>query len=1008
MGVPPEKWESVKELLDQALKLTPEAASTFLDNVCPEQDVRREVERLLAYRSQAVDFLSSSAISQISSPTQSRRMEPGALLDGRFRIVRFIAAGGMGEVYEAEDEELRERVAIKTIRQDLMCQPHFVGTFRREVHLAKQVTHPNVCRIYDFFRHSEADGAIVFVSMEFLDGETLGDRLKRRGRMTPKEALPIILQVSEALNAAHLAGILHRDFKPGNVILTASSSPDGVRAVVTDFGLAFQASTGARRGTTTSAVAAMGTPAYMAPEQIEGGRSTESSDLYALGLVMYEMITGQSPFDESTPLVAAAKRLYEPPMSPRKLVPDLDGAWEKIIAQCLQRDPGKRPRTAVEVIAAIRAISSGVAPSGKRKGLAWRALPGIAILLALAAIGAIYKFRFDRAPELTERDTIVVADFANRTGDAVWDDTLKQGLRVDLEQSPYLNILSDEKVAQVLRYMGQSDDTRVTKTIAREVCQRAGSKAILLGSISSIGTNFAIGLEAINCQSEDSLVSLQAEANSRENVLTKLHTLGTEMRRKLGESLVSIARYDIPVEQATTSSLEALQGYSAALRNKRSKGDASALPLLKRAVDLDPNFAMAYAVLGTVYSNLGDTALSSDSAKTAYSLRGRVTERERLYIDSSYYNLVTGELEKEIEVYELWKQTYPRDQIPYQKLAYCNGYLGQYQKATAGYLDALRLEPGDVINYVDLASTYLTLDRLDQASAVLADLNQRQLEHEYVPQVSYILSFLRGDTREMAKWTSLSSWMPTAVDILFATQSDTEAFHGRIQNSRKFSRRAIESAAQNDAAGRAAFWQAHWALREAEVGNLNEARRQALKAVGLDSGEDVQAVAALALARSGEVARARALADSLANRFPTHLWLQRYWLPCIRAAIEMSRSNPAGAVNALQVTGRYELGGDPIALDTLYPVYLRGLAYLMQGQGEAASIEFQKILDHPGRLGNSPLGPLARLQFARACALSAHTVLARSAYGEFLNLWKDADPDISLRREAETEYARLR
>ena len=479
------------------------------------------------------------------------------------------------------------------------------------------------------------------------------------------------------------------------------------------------------------------------------------------------------------------------------------------------------------------------------------------------------------------------------------------------------------------------------------------------------------------------------------------------MRNKLGESLASIQKYDMPVEQATTPSLEALQAYSAALRTKRSRGDDEALPLLKRAVALDPNFAMAHAVLATVYSNLGDAALAADHAGKAHELREQVTERERFYIDSSYYNMTTGELQKEIEVYEQWQQAYPRDRITYQKLAYCDGYLGQYEKAMAGYREALKLEPNDVINYVDLASTYITLNRLDDAQAVLEKMRTRKFEHEYVPQLFYLLAFMRGDDKEMETLVSAAAGSPGNADIIFSSQSDTEAFHGRIHNSRDFLRRAVDSALQNGAKGRAAEWEAHAALREAEFQNASQAKQQVDAALRITSATDVQALVALALARAGEVSRARAIAQYLSQQFPNDIWLSSYWLPSIRAAIEIERKNPARAIQALEISKPYELGGDPITLDTLYPVYLRGQAYLMQKNGGGAVAEFQKIIDHRGRVTNGALGALAHLQMGRAYALSSDAAKAQTAYQEFLALWKDADANSLLLREAAAEYSRL-
>jgi len=1009
MELLPKQWERVKDVLAAALEQQPEATPAFLDDVCSEKDVRREVERLLAYRSRAASFLSASALQQVAVPAVPHRLEPGAVLSSRFRIVRFIARGGMGEVYEAEDQELREKVAIKTIRQDLMSQPRFLENFRREVHLARRVTHPNVCRIYDLFRHTDASGESVFLSMELLIGETLAERLARTGRMTTQEALPIILQMADALTAAHVAGILHRDFKPGNVILVPSSKADGVRAVVTDFGLAFEPTERDASATLRASRGMPGTPAYMAPEQIEGCEFTEASDIYSLGLVMYEMVTGESPFDNSNPLLAVAKRLHEPPTPPRELVPDLDRALETVIEQCLERQPASRPQTVNEVMEAIRKTCFAGLLRAEQHSAKWRTvrwISAVSAVLVLAIAVSVYHFRAGQHV-LTERDTVVMADFTNKVGDAVWDDTLKQGLREELEQSPYLNILSDRKVTQMLHYMGRPADDRLTAELAREVCQRAGSKATLLGSISLVGSHYVVGLQAVNCHSGDSLATLQVEANGGDELLRKLHFVGKEMRIRLGESLASVEKYDTPVEQ-TTSSLEALQAYSAALRTKRTQGDLAALPLLKRAVELDQHFAMAYAVLAAVYSNLSDATLSAENARKAHDLRERVTEREKFYIDSTYYNNATGELNKEMEVYRQWKQTYPRDEVPYEKLAYCEGYLGQYEKALTGYREALQLEPNDVINYVDLAGTYINLNRVDDAKSVLNEVQTRKLEHEYVPQLFYLIAFMRDDPREMEKRALPESWLAGTEDILLSSLSDTEAFNGRLRNARNFSSQAIDSAHRDDAtAGRAAFWQAHEALREAELGNVAEARRLATKALTQGSGEDVQTVAALALARAGDRSTAQSIVNGLSRQFPTNIWLNHYWLPSIRAAIEINFKNPTRAVDALELTRPYELGGDPIALDTLYPVYLRGQAYLMQHQGSAAAAEFQKILDHPGRAGNGLLGSLAHLQLGRAYALSSDNTKARNAYQHFLALWKDSDAEASIRRQAEIEYAKL-
>jgi tetratricopeptide (TPR) repeat protein len=657
------------------------------------------------------------------------------------------------------------------------------------------------------------------------------------------------------------------------------------------------------------------------------------------------------------------------------------------------------------MLADLKALNASSAVGRERRRVAlWLGLAACGAALVISTLAYLYRPR--PSPRLTDKDTVLLADFTNHTGDSVWDDTLKQWLRVELDQSPYLNIMSDEDVTKLLRYAGRSPNERVTEELGLELCQRAASKAMLVGSITSVGRHYDIELKAVNCENNEPFAEEGREANSQEEVLTKLHDAGVNMRGKLGESLASIKRYNIPVEQDTTPSLRAFEAYSEALKAIRSRGDNEGLPWLKRAVGLDPDFAMAYAVLGTTYSNLGDDALAAKNTSEAYQLRDRVTERERFFIDSSYYNMATGELSKEIEVYEQWKQAYPRDHLPHEKLAYCDGYLGQYDKAVAEYRNAIALDPGNVVDYVDLAGTYITLDRLDDAGAVLDELQRRNLEHEYVPLLSYLLAFMRDDRVEIEKLVSSATSNPASEDIIFAAQSDTEAFHGRLGKARDFLAQAVHSALQNGARARASEWRAHAALWEAELGNSARARREAMTALAMAPG-DVEAVAALALARAGDAAGAGILLRDLTRRAPSNMWMDSYWLPSIRAAIEIDRKNPARAIHMLQIAEPYEFGGDPITLDTLYPVYLRAHAYLMEGDGKRAVAEFQKILEHHGRNANGIIEALVHLELGRAYALSSDSPKAQSAYQDFLALWKDADPDALPLRQARAEYARM-
>jgi serine/threonine protein kinase/predicted Zn-dependent protease len=1030
-----ERLRQIERLYHAALEHEEAEWGAFLDAECKgDEALRREVDSLLAYSKHSSGFIESPALEKIakalaneenkkeSNPANLDRYLPGSRIS-HYELVSHLATGGMGIVYKAKDTRLGRIVALKFLPAHFAHDSYALSRFHREARTASSLNHPNICTIYEVGEHENRP----FLVMEYLDGRTLHELISG-GPLATRQLLELAVEIADALEAAHSEGIIHRDIKPTNIFVTQRG-----RAKILDFGVAklrpgksveADSPSGQERSpgpglagplpadgehndlSLTDPGSALGTASYMSPEQVRGEELDARTDLFSFGAVLYEMATGQQAFSGRTTAIVFHSLLATQPKSALELNPALPRAFERIISKSLEKERTARFNSAAEVLAALSALRADQPLYSRLKTS--RSLGLMAGVIALLLLIGVYFYR-QRLPSfrLTDKDTVLLADFTNNTGDDVWDETLKQWLRVELDQSPYLNIISDENITKLLRYAGRSPNEPVTPELARDLCRRAGSKAMLLGSISSIGSHYVIGLKAVNCQNEETLAEEEKEANSREEVLSKLQDAGLSMRNKLGESLASIEKYDIPVEQATTPSLEALQAYGAALKIKQSRGDNEALPLLKRAVASDRNFAMAYAVLGTVYSNLGDDGLAAEQTTKAYTLRERVTEREKFYIDSSYYRMATGELEKEIDVYEQWKQVYPRDWVPYHKLAYCDGFLGEYDKAAAGYREALKLEPNDVVNYIDLASTYIILNRLDEARNVLEELRTRKLEHEYVLQVFYQLAFMRDDTKEMERLVSVASGSPRSADLLFSSQSDTEAFHGRLRESRDFLVRARESARQNGAGARASVWDPHAALREAELGNMIQARQQAIAA--LATGEvDAQPVAALALARAGDIGRAEIILRDLTRQFPRDVWMNRYWLPSIKAAIELSRKNPARAIEVLQITKPYELGGDPITLDTLYPAYLRGEAYLMQGNGSAAISEFEKIPDRRGRVGNGVLGALAYLQLGRAYALSSDTQKARNAYQEFLALWRNADPDARLMRQATTEYSTLR
>ncbi len=631
----------------------------------------------------------------------------------------------------------------------------------------------------------------------------------------------------------------------------------------------------------------------------------------------------------------------------------------------------------------------------------------VAVVMLAAGIAGGLLWRLRQARRLTEKDTIVLADFVNTTGDPIFDDTLKQGLRAQLEESPYLNVLSDENVSGELQLMGRQKDERLTLDLAREVCQRAGSKATLAGSISSLGTHYAIGLNALDCATGDALDGEQVEADSREHVLKALGESAAKMRGKLGESLASLQKY--PMRPLSTPSLEALQAYRLGTETWRVKGEAAALPFFQRAVELDPKFASAYGRVGSIYYDLGELTLSLKYTRKAYELRDKVSARELLYIESHYFDVATGELEKALQVYQVWQQTYPREITPYSNIAGDYLELGKYEKALEEAREELSLFPNTQDSYYNVGSVFLHLDRLNEAEGVFKQAEERKLEGEYLLGCHYQLAFLKGDPGKMAQLVATAADKPSEEDLLLSEQSDTEAYYGHLAKAREFSRRAAQSALHVGAKETAALWQANDALRKAEFGNSASAREDATAALALAPGRGVEALAALALARSGDVAGAQKLANKLNKDFPLNTLSQGYWLPAIRAAIELNRRNPAGSIELLRSTASYELGApEPLLIvGTMYPVYLRGEAYLLAHEGKEAAAEFQKIIDHPGVVLNFPLGALAHLQLGRAYALQGEVAKARAAYQDFLALWKDADPDIPILKEAKTEYAQL-
>ncbi len=657
--------------------------------------------------------------------------------------------------------------------------------------------------------------------------------------------------------------------------------------------------------------------------------------------------------------------------------------------------------------------SSGSVLAVESKGLSRAKLGGLIGIaaIALVAFGLYYHSR-STAPAssgsknapLSEKDSVVLADFDNKTGDPVFDDALRQALAVQLGQSPFLNILSDRKVEETLRLMGQPASSKITRDVARELCIRTGSKAIVLGTISNLGGQYVLGLNAVGCNSGDTLATEQEEAAGKQDVLKALGKAAGSLRGKLGESLATVQKFDVPVE-ATTPSLEALKAYSMGITTGRHKGDAEAIPFMKRAIELDPNFAMAYVGLAVEYSNLGQASLAEEFAKKAYDLRDRVSDRERYRISAFYFQYVTGELEKAVEAYELWAKSYPRDSIPHGNLGFIYNSLGQYDKSVAAVKEQQQMEP-TLPGYGNLAGDYIAMNRLKDAEETLQQAQANNFDGFIIHGNIYTIAFLKGDAAEMERQLAWAAGRPGEEDNMLSSQSDTEAYYGRLAKARDFSRRAVDAAVRSDSKEAAAIWQANAALREAEFGNSAMAKHDAEAAIALSPGRDVKVLVALTMARINDVAGAKAIVAELEKNEASNTLFKVYWLPTLHAAIDLAQGNAAQAVVDLEPTSPYELG-QPTPINGLYPAYVRGQAYLAAHNPGAAAAEFQKILDHRGIVTNLPLGALAHLQLGRAYSMAGDNAKAKAAYQDFLSLWKDADPDIPILKEAKAEFAKL-
>jgi serine/threonine protein kinase/Flp pilus assembly protein TadD len=975
-----------------------------------------------------------------------KELDPPTTLS-HYRIVSKLGAGGMGEVYLAQDTKLDRKVALKVLPAEFASKRHRMQRFVQEAKAASALNHPNIITIYEI---DETDSGH-FIALEFIDGQTLRKRL-RRTEFKIGEVLDVAIQTATALSAAHEAGIIHRDIKPENIMLRR----DGIVKVL-DFGLAklteptqssevdMEAPTSAAVNTEPGEV--IGTTIYMSPEQARALPLDPRTDIFSLGVLIYEMITRRLPFEGSNKMEILASILNDkatPPLA--RYSREAPDELERIVQKALAKERDQRYQSAKDLLIDLRhlkkrlemdaelerttperfaastsniiSVAATTAPSGSNTTQTYPssaeyivnqvklhkrgALITVGMLVvAMLAAGVFWYFKSSTAVALSDRDTIVLADFANATGDPVFDGTLKQGLAVQLEQSPFLNIFSDQRVRETLRFMNRSPDERVTKEIAREICQRQGLKAFLAGAISNLGSHYVITLEATNAQTGDTITREQVEAGSKEQVISALGNAATKLREKLGESLSSIQKYDVPIHQATTSSLEALKAYSVGFEYQLKGKYLEAIPFFKRATETDANFARAYAAMSSMYYNTRQTDLAAEASRKAYELRDRVGEYERLYITQIYYDNVTGELDKYLETLELWKRTYPRDSAPHNNLAVKYNELGQFDKAAEEAREAIRLNPNSASGHSLLASSSIGLNRFDEAKQIIRQALSQKLENLRMHQNLYRIAFAQGDAAGVKNEIDWATGKPEQ----YAAQSwqgESAAFSGQLRKAREFSTTAIDMAERRDLKEVVAQLAAGAAVRDAQLHNCSNVKEQTARALRLSHDRITLSLSAQALAICGDTGQTKTLVEEIARRFPTESLINQVRIPLIEAHVEMQRGNPAQAIQLLEKTRLY-------GRNILFPIaYLRGQAYLAEKKGADAAAQFQEILDNRGWSPISYFYPLAYVGLARAALLQGDPAKARKAYEDFFALWKDADTDIPILIEAKKEYEKVK
>jgi serine/threonine protein kinase/tetratricopeptide (TPR) repeat protein len=979
----------------------------------------------------------------------------------RYRILERLGAGGMGEVFLAEDTKLGRKVALKLLDEELTQNRDRLSRFDQEAYAASALNHPNILTIYEM----GDEGGRHFIATEFIDGITLRKRLSGVP-MDLAEVLDVAIQVAAALEEAHAAGIVHRDIKPENIMIRRNG-----HVKVLDFGLAKLTERRDLEETDTEAVTralvqtdagiVLGTSQYMSPEQARGKPIDARTDIWSLGVVLYEMTSGRAPFlgETKTDIIIAIAKTDPAPLA--RFAPNAPAEFEWIIMKALRKDVDERYQTVKELESDLKKLKQrlefqtelerSIPPEGLTSAFSVSGLryadtevPGslgrtrttlpeapagagssstvqtrassaeyiageikrhkmgaaiAALVILIAASAALYFFYFRDRVRLTDKDKILLADFVNSTGDPVFDGTLKQALSVQLGQSPYLDIFSEDRVRETLKFMEKPTDTRITRDVAREICERQGIKAMLLGTISSLGSHYAISIEAVNAHTGDWIASEQVEADGKEQILKALGQAASRLREKLGESLSSVEKFDAPIEAATTSSLEALQAYSRGFEQHSSGKYDAAIRFYKDAIARDPYFAIAYARLGTCYNITKQNELSREAFQKAYDLRERGSEREKLFVSANYYGGVTGEWDRQIDQLEIWKRTYPKDPEPFILLANKYTLVGPFEKAIENAQEAIRLNPTDARPHANLAVAFIGLNRFDEAIDVLRRAVSQKLETTKMHARLYQIAFVKGDAAVMKDQLA---WAATKPEEALTWQAQTSDFSGQLATAKQFNERAIELARQSGVKEIIAQVLLQQAGRNAAFGNCAPVSGIVTSALALSHEQSNLAAAANALAACGQASAAQANMDEVSKAFPQDTLLNTISIPIARAQLELNRGNAAQVIQLLEPAKRYEVAGE------FWPQYLRGQAYLKQGDGAQAAAEFKTIVDHRGWYPVSPLYPLAELGSARAAVISGDNPRARKYYQDFFTFWKDADPTIPILIAAKAEYEKLK